>query len=214
MRKIDFLSEYPRFFIFEKEVNKTTLGGILFLLYAIIMIIISISYISLFALNDKYEIEFLTVKNQTLSNYISELDKDPDLNPTLEFNYLVPIQTWNNNLRLAVVQDNEIQIEKLNRIYYSNGVKLSTSINSSVSNLNVSLVYFCGNDSTCLRNEEKDSINENTSIKFEFEIPFKKISHQNDSKPVSDKYELIKSIHFNPSFDSFGINIFHWKVIK
>ena len=53
MRKIDFLSEYPRFFIFEQEVNKTNFGGILFLLYAIIMLIISISYILLFALNDK-----------------------------------------------------------------------------------------------------------------------------------------------------------------
>ena len=94
MRKIDFLSEYPWFFIFEKEVNKTTFGGILFLLYAIIMLIISISYILLFALNDKYEIEFLTIKNQTFSKNIGELDKDPNLNPTLEFKYLVPLETW------------------------------------------------------------------------------------------------------------------------
>ena len=175
MRKIDFLSEYPRFFIFEQEVNKTTFGGILFLLYAIIMLIISISYILLFALNDKYEIEFLTIKNQTLSKKSGELDKDPDLNPTLEFKYLVPIETWYNNLRIAIVKDNKIQIKTLDYIYIdSTGKKRGIAINSSVSKFQAALAYFCGNDSTCLQNEEKDSIKENTSIKFEFETPFKK----------------------------------------
>ena len=198
MRKIDFLSEYPRFFIFEQEVNKTTFGGILFLLYGIIMIIISISYILLYALNDKYEIEFLTIKNQTLTKKSGELDKDPDLNPTLEFKYLVPIETWYNNLRIAIVKDNEIQIKTLDDIYIdSTGKKRGIAINSSVSNFQAALAYFCGNDSTCLQNEEKDSINENTSIKFEFETPFKKIDHQNKSKPVSDNIVFFKKTHFD-----------------
>ena len=215
MRKIDFLSEYPRFFIFEQEVNKTTFGGILFLLYAIIMIIISISYILLFALNDKYEIEFLTIKNQTLTKNSDELDKDPDLNPTLEFKYLVPIETWYNNLRIVIIKDNEIQIKTLDYMYTSpTGKKIGIEINSSVSNFQAALAYFCGNDKTCLQNEEKDSINENTSIKFEFETPFKKIDHQNDSKPVSDNFVFFKSNHFDSFFNLYLMHTFHWKVIK
>ena len=38
MRKIDFLSEYPRAYIFEKDINKTNFGGVLFLIYSIIML--------------------------------------------------------------------------------------------------------------------------------------------------------------------------------
>ena len=38
MRNLDFLSEYPRTYIFEKDVNKTNFGGVLFLIYAIIML--------------------------------------------------------------------------------------------------------------------------------------------------------------------------------
>ena len=83
MRNIDFLSEYPRIYLFEKEVNKTHLGGILFLLYAITMLIISVSYILLFYLNDTYKIEFASYNNQTLSDDSDKLDKNPDLNPTL-----------------------------------------------------------------------------------------------------------------------------------
>ena len=215
MRKIDFLSEYPRFFIFEQEVNKTTFGGILFLLYAIIMLIISISYILLYALNDKYEIEFLTIKNQTLTKNSDELDKDPDLNPTLEFKYLVPIETWYNNLRIVIVKDNEIQIKTFDYIYIdSTGKKRGIAINSSVSKFQAALAYFCGNDSTCLQNEEKDSIKENTSIKFEFETPFKKIDHQNDSKPVSDNFVFFKNTHFDSFFNLYLMHTFHWKVIK
>ena len=34
------------------------------------------------------------MKNQTLTKNIGEHDKDPNLNPTLEFEYLVPLETW------------------------------------------------------------------------------------------------------------------------
>jgi hypothetical protein len=93
MRNIDFLSEYPRIYIFEKEVNKTNFGGILFLLYIITMLIISASYILLFYLNDTYKIEYASINNQTLSQDSDELDKNPDLNPTLEFQMMVDSQT-------------------------------------------------------------------------------------------------------------------------
>ena len=97
MRNIDFLSEYPRIYIFEKEVNKTNLGGILFLLYAITMLIISVSYILLFYLNDTYKIEYASINNQTLSQDSDELDKNPDLNPTLDFKMEIPHKGATNN---------------------------------------------------------------------------------------------------------------------
>ena len=38
MKKIDFLTEFPRTYIFQEEVNKTYFGGVLFLIYGIIML--------------------------------------------------------------------------------------------------------------------------------------------------------------------------------
>ena len=57
------------------------------------MLIISVSYILLFYLNDTYKIEYASINNQTLSDDNDELDNNPDLNPTLEFQMMVDSQT-------------------------------------------------------------------------------------------------------------------------
>ena len=51
---LDFLNESPNFFIFQKKANQTNFGGVLFLIYIIIMILISLAYILDYELNDKY----------------------------------------------------------------------------------------------------------------------------------------------------------------
>ena len=213
MRNIDFLSEYPRIFIFEKEVNKTNFGGILFLLYIIIMLIISAYYLSLFCLNDKYKIEYLSINNQTLAEDIDELDKNQDLNPTLEFKMMVPYRKEFQNFKVAIQRGDDIQIIENYNTYWRNGKKIGTTINSSVSKFTASLVYFCGKDSTCL-NHEKDLIYDNTSIELDFDTPLKKIDHQNHSKPISDEYYLSYRAKLNTTFDKPILSIYNWKVIK
>ena len=82
MQNFDFLSSSPKFFIFKKETNKTSFGGILFLIYIIIMIFISLAYILDYAINDKYSIESFSTYNYTLNGSETELiNKDIDLNP-------------------------------------------------------------------------------------------------------------------------------------
>ena len=56
MNALDFLNSSPHYFIFKKETNKTNFGGVLFLIYLIIMFFISFIYILDFAWNDKYEV--------------------------------------------------------------------------------------------------------------------------------------------------------------
>ena len=58
---LDFLNISPNFFIFQSKTNKTNFGGFLFLIYIIIMILISLAYILDYALNEKYEIETSTI---------------------------------------------------------------------------------------------------------------------------------------------------------
>ena len=55
MKKFDILSQPPRTFIFERISNKTNLGGVLTIIYLIIMIFISIYYIYNYIIGDKYE---------------------------------------------------------------------------------------------------------------------------------------------------------------
>ena len=54
MRKLDFLSNSPKTFIFEKSSNKTTFGGFLTLIYILIIFIMSFVYIYNYLINDKY----------------------------------------------------------------------------------------------------------------------------------------------------------------
>ena len=56
MNNLDFLSSSPNIFIFQKQSNKTTFGGVLFLIYIIIMIGITFIYIMDYIYNEKYTI--------------------------------------------------------------------------------------------------------------------------------------------------------------
>ena len=61
MNCLDFLSTSPNFYIFQENRYKTNFGGVLFFLYLLIMLIISLAYILDFAFNPKYEIETSTI---------------------------------------------------------------------------------------------------------------------------------------------------------
>ena len=61
MHFLDFVSESPRNFIFQKEANKTNLGGVISFLYLLILIIISSGYLYDYYKNDKYEVKLLNL---------------------------------------------------------------------------------------------------------------------------------------------------------
>ena len=61
MNALDFLNSQHQYYIFGRETNKTNFGGVLFLIYLIIMIFISSMYILDFAFNEKYEIVSFTI---------------------------------------------------------------------------------------------------------------------------------------------------------
>ena len=65
MYNLDFLTDSPKIFIFQKDKNKTNFGGILFLIYIIVMILISLIYLADYSMNEKYSYESLTIHNGT-----------------------------------------------------------------------------------------------------------------------------------------------------
>ena len=53
MKIFDFLTEPPNIFIFNKIKNKNSFGGLLFLLYIFVMILIALVYILDYVENEK-----------------------------------------------------------------------------------------------------------------------------------------------------------------
>ena len=147
------------------------------------MIIISLSYIFDFYLNERYEIEYISINNQTLGRDLNELDKNPDLNPTLEFK-LVLNTRYSLSDEFKIYDNNNQKIHNLTYyIYRGSPMEEGLFLNANVSNFDFFLMFFCGNDSTCKKNEQKNAFNENTTINFEFRTTLPKIDHQNPSKP-------------------------------
>ena len=77
MNCLDFLSIPPNFYIFQEKKNKTNFGGVLFLLYIIIMLFFVLAYILDYAFNPKYEIESSSIFVNV--NEISNPPPDPEI---------------------------------------------------------------------------------------------------------------------------------------
>ena len=95
MNAIDFFQSPPQYSIFQKEINKTQYGGILFLIYLIIMFFISSAYIIDYAMNDKFEIEYYLVnsyysKKSPGENAVGHFD--PNINP--ETNFMIYVEIY------------------------------------------------------------------------------------------------------------------------
>ena len=95
MEYFDFLSSSPSFSIFQKKTNKIKFGGVLFLIYIIIMLFICLIYILDYIINEKYEIEssvFVSFRDQ-LTTDERNLNKIPEIN----INFLIKIESFGFN---------------------------------------------------------------------------------------------------------------------
>ena len=83
MKVMDFLSGPPNIFIFGKKRNKTKFGGILFLIYILLMALISLVYILNYVMNDKFSYESYIFYNNTdeRNEDRDDLEEDEQLNP-------------------------------------------------------------------------------------------------------------------------------------
>ena len=85
MYYLDFLSDSPKIFIFGKDTYKTNFGGIIFLIYIIVMILISLIYIVDYAANEKYSFEIFSFYNNTSDeNKNDKMLDDEKFNPFLD----------------------------------------------------------------------------------------------------------------------------------
>ena len=153
MHFLYFLSSSPKMFIFEKEAAKTNFGGVLFLIYILVMFFISLAYIVDYAINDKYTYEIKTIDNTTINEqeikqeesgflYLNEDDK---LNPIINFSLQIQDKGY------------AVYVEELG---YINGDLLSNDSDRTFFNFTksdeslIEINFKCGNDSNCTNSRE------------------------------------------------------------
>ena len=144
MHSLDFLSDSPRIFIFQKEANNTNFGGVLFLIYAIVMILISLAYILDYALNEKYTYEAISFYNHTDNEEeINKMNDDKELNPYLE----LTISLKNDNFSLMDKRVSEVAfLEKDHIDKEGNSIY---KIRDKANNFQLIIFFFCGEDKNC-----------------------------------------------------------------
>ncbi len=76
MHPLDFFSESPKYFIFQKEVNKTNFGGVLTLFFGLIMIFISFLCFLDFIDMNSYSIEYSHIMTSNLDKDIPYLNRN------------------------------------------------------------------------------------------------------------------------------------------
>ena len=67
MYKFDLINQSPKNYIFQKESNETSVGGVLTIIYFIVALLIIVSYIYRFSSNNKYEITSFISGERTLN---------------------------------------------------------------------------------------------------------------------------------------------------
>ena len=87
MRFFDFISESPKLFIFQKESNKTNLGGIFCFIYLLIVILIIIFYIYDFKNKDDYTFSYVSIDDTVFPEEREKRLNSPEFNPVLNISF-------------------------------------------------------------------------------------------------------------------------------
>ena len=204
MRKLDFLSNSPKTFIFEKSSNKTTFGGFLTLIYILIIFIMSFVYIYNYLINDKYIITFLNYRDIKSPEQIEKLKEDPKYNPTLKFKFeLLDMyeKPLSNNFYLFDFRTNKI----ISRDKY---------YQYRVSDLDITVAYKCPSAPNCSLLPE-DGIYEH-QLFYILRVKFKqfKLNLQDKENPIKLEEEtyIIEDQYINQ--DVAQAKHSFWKIIK
>ena len=140
MRKIDFLSQSPSNYIFQKESNKTTFGGVLSIFYIYTISYVLIYYIAIYTQSLPYDITSFVQEEKLLSSeqrwfFLKSGKYNPNM--TLAFKLL------DNNQK--ILSDRFIMIDAKSR----KEIKRYEILERRVSDIHIYVFYKCLNQSNC-----------------------------------------------------------------
>ena len=178
MKKLDFLSNSPKTFIFQKSSNKTTFGGFLTIIYILVIFIIAFTYIYNYVANDKYIISYVNYEKDINpgSDAQYELEKDPDYNPTLDFIFRLSDSYGNPLSKNFLILDMKT----------GNLVKKDYPYQYNVSDLNIAIIYNCSDINCSLQPKDKKMYeNEFNDFSLDIEVQIFNLDFQNKEKPIT-----------------------------
>ena len=91
MKSLDFISKSPKLSIFREGSNKTTLGGVLYWIYIIILILLAVVYILNYFSQEKYIFNYTLVKH-SLGKYMELGENEEKLakfNANLDYQFFL-----------------------------------------------------------------------------------------------------------------------------
>ena len=208
MKKLDFLSNSPKTFIFQKSSNKTTFGGFLTIIYILVILIIAFVYICNYAANDKYIISYINYEKDISYDDIIELDKDPKYNPTLNFSFNLyfeldkfpfPIPLSKNFILVDLKTGNQLERKK----YYP----------YNVSSLDIGIFYNCSDKNCSLRPEDEEMYEDHIKFYFNIANQIFNLDFQNKEEPINLSDVSVES-NYLLSHDVSQFAFQMWQIIK
>ena len=208
MRKLDFISSGPQLSIFQEDANKNNLGGTLYLIHIIILIILAVLYIDDYFDNDKYEFNYNYIRdtyNESEFNNGINQDKE-NLNSELEFKLQLGKDNFsyllnnNSNFIMAVRQDGRFDEKETNKTFHAN-----------IETFKLIVLYECseGENPCIIKDEDKIK-----GRSYYLNLYYKgfDLDHQNPDIPIkqSDEYSL-KRIEF---LENTNIVYLNWVSIE
>ena len=229
MRKLDFISKSPNFYIFKESANKTNLGGVLFLVHIIIIVLLAIVYFYDYFKNEKYTFSYTLVQEKYNSTKMSDneqinsmLTKELDFVVFLGKDNFDKYRDISNNTNFIIVD-----IEKLNAIKKKddytilNSSELSNDdeciieqrkpFKYSVKDLTLGVFYRCKGDNCTIRPEDKIKIK---SYYLYLAYQGFSLEHQNPKKPIQPLTQnnyWLETVQF---LENTNIVYLNWEVIE
>ena len=201
MRKLDFISGAPQLSIFKEGSNQTNLGGILYFIYLIILILLAIIYFADYFGNDKYEFNYTLVKESYEKIEESKSQKNEHLNYDIEFMFKLGIDNESTPLESENFIIWDCNKEEI--------IREGETKTINTENFQIAVMYICDGKNCTIREEDKIKVR---SYYLNMYYKGYSLQHQDSEAPIKKLDEYIpKHIQF---LSNTNIVYLNWEYIE
>ena len=197
MKKFDILSQPPRTYIFERFSNKTIFGGVLSIIYLLIIIFISIYYIYNYIIGDKYEYyySYRELPEEQKKKVFAGFDPNPPIHIKLD---AINELDWNISSNLKFIYYTKDSEKKI--IYRNDWTEITIPDYAIID------LYYSIDDINDIKEIE---FGENFEVNLTYKTFY--LDHQNPVCPFK-KIVIYKYLRFN--FEKNFILYMNWEFTK